>query len=177
MFTADAILTGTLFTVPLFVLALFLDTIEDSYPPLKDVTLATQRSVLALLGTTRKPILALAASIALGIAAGVGEEMMFRGVLQTELTSRFDGLAALAGSSVIFGALHAVTPLYAALATIASIFFGVLYNTSDGNLAVPMVCHGLYDVGALMWAHWVVTGVSEEERKEIMSWVGPMEKQ
>jgi len=172
--TADAVRYGTLATVPLFVLAYVLDFVEKGVPALQDVTKATQRSVLALLGRRRKPIVALGTALALGAAAGLGEEMLFRGVLQTELSSRLGDGIALGLSSIIFGALHAVTPLYAALASLASVFFGYLYVESQ-NLAVPIVCHGLYDVGALLWAHWTVTDMSYDEQSEIINWAGPDE--
>ena len=58
---------------------------------------------IALLGGSRKPITALGVSIALGAAAGLGEEMLFRGVLQSELGERFGDIAALTSSAVIFG--------------------------------------------------------------------------
>ena len=48
-----SIQSGILYTIPLFSLAFIFDYIEDSIPPLKYVTSATQRSVLALLGSTR----------------------------------------------------------------------------------------------------------------------------
>ena len=65
------------------------------------------------------------------------------------------------------GLLHAVTPLYSILAATASLFFGYLYNISH-NLAVPMICHAVYDIGALLWAHYSVTGLSNKEQNEII---------
>jgi membrane protease YdiL (CAAX protease family) len=87
------------------------------------------------------------------------------------LSDKFSSDVALAISGVVFGLLHAVTPVYALLAGAASVFFGYLYNVS-GNLAVPMICHAVYDVGALMWAHWTVTGLSTKEQNDILTW-GP----
>jgi membrane protease YdiL (CAAX protease family) len=173
-FDEEALIQGALYSIPLFVLAFLLDTIEDQYPALQDVTRATQKSVIALLGGTLKPLLALTTSIVLGVVAGVGEEMLFRGVLQYELASRLGGsvLLAVGTSSVVFGALHAVTPLYALLATLASVYFGILYQGYD-NLAVPISTHAVYDVGALLWAHWTVTQMSSEERDDIVKWNGP----
>ncbi len=129
-------------------------------------------SIKSLLGGTRKPAIALVVSIALGAAAGWGEEMMFRGVLQSELNDQFGDIVALVSSAIIFGALHAVTPLYALLAGLASLYFGELYLQYH-NLAVPIVCHGLYDVGALMAAHLTVSGMSIEERIELANWKPP----
>jgi membrane protease YdiL (CAAX protease family) len=174
-FDAEAVTLGALYAIPLFALAFLLDTVEDEYPALQNVTKATQRSVIALLGGTLKPLLALTTSIVLGLVAGLGEEMLFRGVLQYELASRLFGgslLLAVGASSVVFGAVHAVTPLYALLATLASVYFGLLYQGYD-NLAVPISTHAVYDVGALLWAHWTVTQMSSEERDEIVKWNGP----
>jgi uncharacterized protein len=171
----SAIKLGVLYTLPLGVLAFVLDIVEDKFPSLQDVTKATNRSVLALLGGSFKPVMALLAAIALGMAAGVGEEMLFRGVLQFELGRRFGNVAAVTVASVIFGALHAVTPMYAFLATLASIYFGWLYLMS-GNLAVPIITHAVYDFGALLYAHWTVSQLSNQERQEILDWTGPMDR-
>jgi uncharacterized protein len=173
-FDTASLQAGCLLAVPLGVLAAFLDTIEDQYPALQDVTKATQRSVLGLLGSTFKPLVGLLVSSVLGIAAGVGEEMLFRGLLQYELISK-SGLGivgSLGLSSVIFGLLHAVTPLYAFMAALASVYFGVLYVVFD-NLAVPIACHSFYDIAALLYAHWTVARLSDRERDALALWTGP----
>lgn len=169
---APSIQYGVTATLPLFGIAAILDFVEKSVPALADVTKATQRSVLGLLGGRRKPLLALGVSVALGTAAGWGEEMLFRGVLQSELSERLGEIVALGTSAVVFGALHAVTPLYAFLAGLASLYFGELYLQYH-NLAVPIVCHGLYDVGALLAAHWAVSGMSQEEQQALAQWEPP----
>jgi membrane protease YdiL (CAAX protease family) len=179
-FEAPGFILGTVAVAPLAVFAVVLDFVENSVPALKDVTLATQRSVLSLLGMKRKPLTAAVVALALGLAAGIGEEMLFRGVLQSTLTDRLLGATAFAQpisigiTSVFFGLLHAVTPLYAILATLASVYFGWVYVAlGDGNLLVPMVCHAVYDVGALLWAHYVVTAMSQMEQNEILNWMPP----
>lgn len=73
----------------------------------------------------------------LALGAGVGEETLFRAFLQTAAANGLaDALpaapagaataAALVGSSVVFGALHALTPLYFVFATAAGALFGEL---------------------------------------------------
>ena len=171
--TWKAVSMGVLYTLPLGALAAALDVVEDKFPALQDVTRATQRSVLALLGGTFKPGIAFITSLALGCVAGVGEEMLFRGVLQYELTSRFGGpWVAIGLSSVIFGALHAVTPLYAILAGLASVYFGAIYIWSS-NLAVPITAHAVYDLLALLFAHWTVSRLSDAEQTALSQWKGP----
>lgn len=171
----SVVASAVLYTLPLGVIAILLDRLEDRFPALKDVSTATQRSVLALLGGTFKPILGLLVAFALGTAAGLGEELLFRGILQFEFIRRLgmSSVLSIGVSSVVFGLLHAVTPLYALLATIASVYFGTLFLWSDNNLAVPIVCHALYDVVALMVAHWQVSRLSDTEREEVYNWSGP----
>lgn len=171
-FTPDTLLTGTLLTLPLGAFVYILDLFEDSIPALKDVTKATHQSVLTLMGGTFKPVLGLLIATALGIVAGVGEEMLFRGILQSELASRLGPWAGVTIASLLFGALHAVTPAYATLAGIASLYFGGLY-LACGNLAVPIATHAIYDVAALFFAHWTVCRLTPKERTEIAKWKGP----
>ena len=166
--TSAAAVQGLRWTVPLFAIAAIMQFIEPYSEALQGVTEATQRSVLAVMGKKRRLGYALVVSMLLGAVAGWGEEWLFRGVFQTLLSERFSSNIALAISGIVFGLLHAVTPVYALLAGLASVFFGYLYNVS-GNLAVPMICHAVYDVGALLWAHWSVTGLSAKEQDAIMS--------
>jgi membrane protease YdiL (CAAX protease family) len=172
VFDLKSIGGGFLLALPLGGLAAALDLIEDRFPALQDVTKATQRSILALMGGTFKPLFAFFTALALGLAAGFGEEMLFRGILQYELANRFGPVLAVGAASIVFGALHAVTPLYAFLATLASVYFGAIYLAFD-NLAVPIWCHTIYDVGALYYAHWTVCQLTQQERNEIAFWEGP----
>ena len=173
-FSVEPLVNGALWVVPLVVFAYVLDIVEQQVPALQDVTKATQRSVLALFGGKWKPIFAVVTASALGLAAGIGEEMLFRGVLQYELATRVGEFASVAVTSIIFGALHAVTPLYALLASLASVYFGWLY-TSSGNLAVPIATHTVYDIAALLYCHWTVTQMTEDEQMDIAEWQGPMD--
>jgi membrane protease YdiL (CAAX protease family) len=175
-FSAASIQQGAVMALPLAVFAYVLDLFEENIPALQDVTTATQRSVLALLGGTFKPVFGVATATALGVAAGLGEEMLFRGVLQYELGIRFGEVVAVAAASVIFGLLHAVTPVYAFLASVASVYFGWLYLDS-GNLAVPIAAHGIYDIGALVYAHWTVANLTQEEKIDLVEWSGPLDRE
>jgi len=164
------IMKGLLWSIPLGLLAVVLDIVEDKFPGLQEVTKATQSSVLSLLGGTFKPVLGTLTALALGAAAGIGEEMLFRGVMQFELGSRLGSeILAVGITSVVFGALHAVTPLYAILAAIASVYFGWLYLVT-GNLVVPIVTHAFYDWAALLYAHWEVANLSDSEQQSLLEW-------
>jgi len=161
---------GILWSFPLGLLAVALDVVEDRFDALKEVTKATQSSVLSLLGGTFKPLVGTITALALGAAAGIGEEMLFRGVMQFELGSKLGSEVLAVGiTSIVFGALHAVTPLYAGLAALASVYFGWLY-LATGNLMVPIVTHAFYDWAALLYAHYTVANMSEEEQQSLLDW-------
>jgi membrane protease YdiL (CAAX protease family) len=82
--------------------------------------------------------------LAIATLAGVGEEMLFRGVFQGVL-SRWAGVGVgLTLASILFGVLHAITFTYAVLAALAGAFLGALWLWT-GNLLVPIIVHTLYD--------------------------------
>lgn len=97
----------------------------------------------------------------ISVLAGLGEELMFRGVIQSTLadwlvqserTGAWGQAAgpwiAAAAAAVVFGLLHAVTLTYALLGTLLGLLLGWLYLAS-GNLLGPIVAHSLYDAAAL----------------------------
>lgn len=82
-------------------------------------------------------------AVAIGVAAGVGEEWFFRGIVQP--------LLGLVGASVVFGLAH-VGGLrmlaFGVWAALMGLVMGALASVT-GGLTAPMVAHGLYDVLAL----------------------------
>jgi membrane protease YdiL (CAAX protease family) len=86
--------------------------------------------------------------LAVAIAAGAGEELLFRGALQP-LAERWLGAAAgLILTSVLFGALHAASTAYFVLATLVGLYLGWLAQTFD-DLVTPIFVHAAYDFAAL----------------------------
>ena len=85
----------------------------------------------------------------LAAVAGWGEEAMFRGAVQKGLEGYLGIWPALVVASVVFGLLHAITPLYFLLATLAGAYLGLVYHYS-GNLLAAAAVHALYD----FWAFW-----------------------
>jgi membrane protease YdiL (CAAX protease family) len=86
----------------------------------------------------------------LSALAGVGEELLFRGVLQPWM-GRLHPLAGLIGANVLFGLLHGVSPGYALLATAFGFYLSWLVDgPGEPNLLRPIVAHGLYDFVALL---------------------------
>lgn len=88
--------------------------------------------------------------VAISMCAGVGEEALFRGGLQTFLGDYTGPWAAIAISSALFAALHIPKPIIAVLVFSIGALFGVVYWLTDSLLAV-MVGHALYDVFALWY--------------------------
>jgi membrane protease YdiL (CAAX protease family) len=86
--------------------------------------------------------------VLLAALAGIGEELLFRGVIQIWLAERLPVLLALAGASVLFGVGHWLSWSYAVLATMIGAYLGVVFLLS-GNLLAPIVAHAAYDVVAL----------------------------
>ena len=91
------------------------------------------------------------------LLAGVGEELLFRGLVQRGLAQ----LGPLANSpwlplvlaSLVFGACHALTKTYAVLAAGMGAYLGALYLMT-GDLIAPIITHALYDFVLLaLYAH------------------------
>ena len=76
--------------------------------------------------------------------AGIGEELLFRGLIQLGLSMFLNVWFAILLTSLVFGLAHAVTPTYFFLAFVISLYFGFLFVHTD-NLFVPIALHALYD--------------------------------
>jgi uncharacterized protein len=83
------------------------------------------------------------------LMAGVGEELLFRGVLQPVLGAHVSVWPAVLIVGGLFGLAHWLTPMYALLAGIVGTYLGAVFVAS-GNLLVPIVVHALYDLVALV---------------------------
>ncbi|MEE4304558.1 MAG: CPBP family intramembrane glutamic endopeptidase [Wenzhouxiangella sp.] len=84
------------------------------------------------------------AVLLVSVLAGVGEELLFRGVVQDGLAASSSPTVGILVASLLFGAAHAVSLPYLAVATVMGLYLGVLYHWS-GNLLVPILVHALYD--------------------------------
>ena len=85
----------------------------------------------------------------LSVMAGVGEEALFRGVIQAGLDERWPAVAAVGTAALLFGAAHWLSTTYAVLAALVGAYLGLLFVITD-NLLVPIVTHAAYDAVALM---------------------------
>jgi membrane protease YdiL (CAAX protease family) len=57
----------------------------------------------------------------------------------------------LIASNVVFGLVHAVTPLYAVLAMVVGVYLSLSVNFGgETNLLIPILIHSLYDFFAFV---------------------------
>lgn len=102
----------------------------------------------------------------ISLAAGLGEEIFFRGFLQSGLERvipnwgnvlglmELNTFLAIASSAILFGLCHPISGLYVTVTALMGFYLGVLFSVT-GNLLVPIVAHGFYDFLALLYlARW-----------------------
>jgi len=83
--------------------------------------------------------------ILLAALAGVGEELLFRGVLQLWL-SEWNPTFAFIAANIAFGLMHAVAPSYALLTAGVGMYLSWLaYGIGEPNLWRAIIAHGVYD--------------------------------
>ncbi len=138
-----ALLSGILATGPLVGGLLAVEAV--TWPPLRALKeLVDQRLVPMFYGASI-PGLAL-----LSISAGIGEEMLFRGLLQEGLGGWLGPIWGLVLASVVFGLAHAISLGYFVITVVMGLYLGALYQTS-GSLWAPALTHALYDFIALVY--------------------------
>ncbi len=134
---------GLLATVPLIIGLFLMRRVERG--PLGRLNQVVDSLVAPLFGRCSMLELFIISAI-----AGVGEELLFRGVVQPLLIAVLNAVAGVIIASIIFGLLHAITASYAVVATAVGIYFGWL-ALATGNLLPPIIAHGLYDFLALLY--------------------------
>lgn len=100
----------------------------------------------------RSPSVVLALGLVSVLLIGPAEELLYRGAIQGRLRRAFGPAVAIGLASVLFAAVHVTTLRGSPAGTLAALaafvvlaaVFGLAYERT-GNLAVPMLVHGLYD--------------------------------
>lgn len=88
------------------------------------------------------------AIVLLSICAGVGEEALFRGGLQTLFADWAGPHAAILVSSTLFALIHLARPVITGIIFGIGVFFGYVYWLTDSLLLV-MIAHTIYDIFAI----------------------------
>ncbi|MFW6198339.1 MAG: CPBP family intramembrane glutamic endopeptidase [Acidobacteriota bacterium] len=88
--------------------------------------------------------------VIIAVLAGLGEEALFRGILQPLLAGPLGPWAGNAGAALAFGLAHPISAVYVVYATAVGLYLGALMELGGGLLA-PVVTHAAYDLIALVW--------------------------
>jgi membrane protease YdiL (CAAX protease family) len=130
-------------SVPLFIVFYFL--VRRPIGPLGHIRRFFDEVLRPILGECSLAELAL-----LSLAAGVGEETLFRGVLQEMLAGWMHPWLALALASLLFGLLHPISLTYVIIASLFGVYLGICWMASR-DLLLVVTAHGLYDFLALAY--------------------------
>ena len=151
---------GALAAAPLVVMLVILDR-WTPWPlvPLKE---SVEREVVPLLEHA-----SFGDFLLISVAAGFGEELFFRGLLQAGLAQELTQASvpyavpiSIAIASIIFGLCHWINREYALVAAIVGAYLGALLIASD-NLLTPITTHAVYDVIAM----WYLVNFKRRSRK------------
>jgi hypothetical protein len=130
-------------------LGLFWFCLACPWRPVAEITKITTETLVPLFRHCGLAQLAIISAL-----AGLGEETLFRGVIQAgtaqEIGGHYGVWLGLLAAAVLFGLLHLITPAYGVLAGLISLYLGCLWLIS-GNLLTPIVTHGTYDFLALVY--------------------------
>jgi hypothetical protein len=118
--------------------------------PFSDVLRAVDELLVPMFRECRWIDLAVIAAL-----AGLGEEMLFRGVIQAGVTARVGGplgiWVGLGVASLVFGLAHPFSSGYFVLTALMGLYLGGIWIAFEGNLLVPAMAHGVYDFFALVY--------------------------
>lgn len=95
--------------------------------------------------------------LVLSLSAGIGEEILFRGLIQGWWMSLVDQptfwnvLPGMLASAICFGFAHPLSKTYIALAALAGLLFSVLF-WATGDLLACVLAHASYD--AIICVYW-----------------------
>jgi membrane protease YdiL (CAAX protease family) len=138
-----AIARGLIATLPM--LLIFWLLVNSEWRPLREL-----RDQVEWLVREMFPDASLGQFAMVAALAGVGEELLFRGVLQTKLGMWTTPVVGLLLASILFGLAHALSKLYFAFAIAVGIYLGWL-AVQYQDLTAPIITHALYDFLALAY--------------------------
>jgi len=90
--------------------------------------------------------------IFISLMAGIGEEALFRGVIQQQF-----GIVA---ASIVFGLAHCISPAYVIVTVIMGLYIGFIYQATQ-SLLVPVQLHFVYDLAALLYLRYAIDPASK----------------
>lgn len=141
--TQSGVERGLIATLPMLLMLGVLTL--STWPPLVEIRKFVEPLVRELFAHSNWLEIAL-----ISIAAGVGEELLFRGALQPWIASWTDPLISLLVVSLLFGLAHAMSTSYFVFAALIGGYLGWLAMEYD-DLVAPIVAHALYDFVAIIY--------------------------
>ena len=142
-FTRDGVAIGVVATIPLLLaLVCMMRWPLGPFARLIEHTRYFAQTFLAPCGIIGLGIIA--------IGAGVGEELLTRGLIHTFALRHLDPILALVITGVVFGLMHPISPAYVAVAGVIGIYLGIVWQYSGPDLVAPVAAHALYDFVALL---------------------------
>lgn len=143
----EGVVGGVLAALPL--IGVVIGSVHFGWGPLARLSRIVQQMLLPLFRSASAIDLAV-----ISILAGLGEELLFRGVIQYQIEvgagESIGPWVGLIAASISFGLLHWVTFGYAVLAGAIGLYLGWLW-LATGNLLVPIVTHAFYDWVVLVY--------------------------
>ena len=134
---------GIVSTSPLLVMLIWI--MQKPVGPLRDIKTLLETKVVPLVRSCTIFDFAW-----ISLLAGLGEEILFRGVMQMGLYKVTSPVIAIIISGVIFGLAHCITIVYATIAGFIGVYFGIVFLYT-GNLLSVITAHAVYDFIALVY--------------------------
>lgn len=140
-FSLPAVAWGLVGTLPMLIALVGLSYV--SWPPIvriREIVRGFARQLLLRASWLEIAVLCL--------LAGIGEELLFRGVLQTLIAQQAGPWSGIIVGGVVFGAVHFLTKTYFVLAAVVGCYLGWMFVATQ-SLTAPIVAHAVYDFVAL----------------------------
>ena len=93
------------------------------------------------------------ALLAVGLAPGIAEELLCRGLVQRGLVPRVGAPVAVVAAALFFGALH-VDPVHASFAAALGLYLGTLCHVA-GSVRPAIISHAANNLLAVCVAAWL----------------------
>ncbi|MDB5319296.1 MAG: putative transporter permease protein [Phycisphaerales bacterium] len=164
--SAAAIVGGSLLGLGLVPVVGLLSGVQRHFWPADSETEKFMNDLLVPLLQTHPVFTALF----IGAFAGIFEELLFRGPIQTALMRRNRPWAAIVITAAIFAAAHLDLHGFALRALLGIVLGWIVWRS--GSIFPAMLLHGLYDAGTVGLAAWEVHHQTSEAAQPILDGAG-----